>query len=104
VPIYEYACQACGRIAEVMQKMSDPAPESCSSCHSGPLKKLISKTAVVLKGGGWYTTDFKDGKASTGKPRTEPTPDAPAAAAAPAAASEPAKPAAPAPATTPKPS
>ena len=44
-----------------MQKMSDPAPTACPECKSGPMNKLMSKTAFVLKGGGWYVTDFKNG-------------------------------------------
>ena len=29
----------------------------CSSC-GGELKKLITNTSFVLKGGGWYVTDY----------------------------------------------
>ena len=60
MPIYEYACQACGRVSEVMQKLSDPAPGACPACAHGPLVKIMSKTAFVLKGQGWYVTDFRD--------------------------------------------
>src|SRR3970282_1655395 len=34
VPIYEYLCEGCGRISEVMQKVTDPAPKSCPECGS----------------------------------------------------------------------
>jgi predicted nucleic acid-binding Zn ribbon protein len=43
-----------------MQKMSDPAPEACPACGKGPVVKLVSRTAFILKGGGWYVTDFRD--------------------------------------------
>lgn len=68
MPIYEYECKACGDIAEVMQKMSDPAPEACPACHKGPLVKIMSRTAFVLKGEGWYVTDFRDKKKPAAKP------------------------------------
>ena len=62
VPIYEYECKACGGVAEVMQKMSAPGPETCVTCHQGPMVKIMSRTAFVLKGEGWYVTDFRDKK------------------------------------------
>ena len=65
MPIYEYECQACGDVQELMQKISDPAPEACGACHKGPMVKMISKTSFILKGGGWYVTDFRGG-AKTG--------------------------------------
>jgi len=67
MPIYEYQCEACGTQTEIQQKMSDPAPASCDKCGKGPMTKLISQTSFVLKGGGWYTTDFRDkGKPASG--------------------------------------
>jgi putative FmdB family regulatory protein len=70
VPIYEYLCEGCGRISELMQKMSDPPPRSCPECGSRKIAKLVSRTAFQLKGGGWYADLYssakKDGKAATG--------------------------------------
>ncbi len=55
MPIYEYVCEACGRLIEVMQKMSDPAPAACPECGGSRLAKLVSRTTFRLKGGGWYS-------------------------------------------------
>ena len=60
MPIYEYECQACGDVQELMQKISDPQPTACPVCHKGPIVKLMSRTAFILKGEGWYVTDFRD--------------------------------------------
>jgi putative FmdB family regulatory protein len=60
VPLYEYECRACGDVSELMQKISDPAPETCPVCGKGPMAKLVSRSAFILKGGGWYVTDFRD--------------------------------------------
>ncbi len=57
MPIYEYQCTKCNEQFEVMQKMSDDPLSECSSC-GGELKKLITNTSFVLKGGGWYVTDY----------------------------------------------
>lgn len=57
MPIYEYKCSRCGEVCEVLQKVNDPAPKSCSAC-GGALKKLISSPAIQFKGNGWYITDY----------------------------------------------
>jgi putative FmdB family regulatory protein len=59
MPFYEYECQACQRVTEVLQKMSDPPLRKCPSCGKDKLQKLISASAFRLSGGGWYETDFK---------------------------------------------
>jgi putative FmdB family regulatory protein len=61
MPIYEYACKACGHEAEIMHKISDPAPKKCPACGKPKLAKQMSATGFRLGGGGWYETDFKSG-------------------------------------------
>jgi putative FmdB family regulatory protein len=84
VPIYEYLCEACGRISEVMQKVSDPAPRSCSECGARKLAKLVSRSAFQLKGGGWYSDLYASRKGAK-KDETAATPPAAGAPAAGAA-------------------
>ncbi|MBE9580389.1 MAG: zinc ribbon domain-containing protein [Proteobacteria bacterium] len=57
MPIYEYECKKCGRMAEIWQKFSDPPLSTCKHC-SGELHKLISQSTFHLKGTGWYVTDY----------------------------------------------
>lgn len=57
MPVYEYKCQKCNESFEIFQKLSDQPLTDCSSC-GGPLKKLITNTSFVLKGSGWYVTDY----------------------------------------------
>jgi putative FmdB family regulatory protein len=54
MPIYEYACAACGHQFEEWQKMSDPPVRVCPKCKAKKVEKLISATSFHLKGGGWY--------------------------------------------------
>ncbi len=61
MPIYEYACGACGHRMEVLQKVSDAALKKCPDCGKPKLQKLLSAPSFRLKGGGWYETDFKSG-------------------------------------------
>ncbi len=57
MPIYEYKCTKCNEQFEVIQKFSDDPLKKCKSC-GGKLKKLITNTSFVLKGSGWYVTDY----------------------------------------------
>ena len=52
--LYEYKCDECGREVEVLQKVNDPAPKCCK----GPMRKLMSRNSFILKGTGWYKTDY----------------------------------------------
>ncbi len=60
MPLYEYKCDACEQVGEYLQKINAPAPEACRFCGKGPLQKKVSQSAFVLKGEGWYVTDFRD--------------------------------------------
>lgn len=57
MPLYEYQCQNCGEIVEVIQRFSDLAPASCGAC-GGQLVRLMSAPAIQFKGTGWYITDY----------------------------------------------
>jgi putative FmdB family regulatory protein len=97
VPIYEYVCEECGRLTEVMQRMSDPAPAACPECGAAKLARIVSRTSFQLKGGGWYSDLYASpkkkaeggGGEASATPATKPaaTAPAPATPAAPAAAS-----------------
>lgn len=57
MPVYEYRCHKCDEVFQVKQKMSDDKLTTHESC-GGELERLISSTSFVLKGGGWYKTDY----------------------------------------------
>ena len=57
MPVYEYQCTKCKKEFEVMQKITDEPLSECGAC-GGELKKLITNTSFVLKGSGWYVTDY----------------------------------------------
>jgi len=112
MPFYEYQCRACGKLTEVLQKVSDAPLRKCPECGKAQLVKLVSAPVFRLKGGGWYETDFKsdaegkrnlvgekdeakpektDDKAAADKPAAEkPAAEKPAAEKAPETAKKPA--------------
>ncbi len=57
MPVYEYECESCGHQFEVWQKITDPPLNSCEKC-GGKVRKLISQSTFILKGSGWYVTDY----------------------------------------------
>jgi putative FmdB family regulatory protein len=57
MPVYEYICAKCNEKFEVFQKITDDPLHIHESC-GGDLRKLITNTSFVLKGGGWYVTDY----------------------------------------------
>lgn len=65
MPIYEYGCENCGKIDEVIHGISEDGPEKCRFCNGGPVKKLISRSSFHLKGSGWYVTDYGGKNSST---------------------------------------
>lgn len=64
MPIYEYACTACGERTEAKQGFDDPPLEKCPHC-GGKLRKLYSPVGIVFKGSGFYSTDQKSKKSSS---------------------------------------
>ena len=57
MPTYEYQCDKCGRTFEVRQRISAPPLKTCETC-GGAVRRLISSTTFILKGEGWYVTDY----------------------------------------------
>jgi len=55
MPVYEYACGKCGHEFEASQRITDEPIKTCPVCRARKVKRLISQTSFVLKGGGWYS-------------------------------------------------
>jgi putative FmdB family regulatory protein len=70
MPIYEYRCEKCGKVFEVLQRFSDDPLKIHEDCGGG-LEKLISHSAFQLKGGGWYATDYAKGSTAAPVAKTD---------------------------------
>jgi putative FmdB family regulatory protein len=69
MPLYEYRCDKCGSVFEVIQRFSDEPLSVHENC-GGALERLISTSALQFKGSGWYVTDYarsgSDGRKKSG--------------------------------------
>ena len=59
MPIYAFACTACGHHFDRLQKLSDPDPDACPECAADAVKRQLTAPSFRLSGSGWYETDFK---------------------------------------------
>ena len=66
MPIYEYRCRKCHGVTERIQGVQDPPIRKCPAC-GGRLEKLMSPGAFILKGNGWYATDYANRGVDGGK-------------------------------------
>jgi putative FmdB family regulatory protein len=104
MPIYEYECDKCGAVFEAMQAISAKPLKTCNGLgcddkDNGKVHRLVSASGFILKGSGWYTSEYpsearkqgwekesKQEKPDTSKSKPAPTGEAsPAKTPAPAA-------------------
>ncbi len=76
VPTYEYQCDKCERTFEVRQRITEPPLTVCEQC-GGPVRRLLSAAPFILKGEGWYVTDYpsearKKAKSAESSPASAP--------------------------------
>jgi putative FmdB family regulatory protein len=57
VPTYEYECLKCRRVFEIRQRISEAPLSVCDAC-GGEVRRLLSPAPFILKGEGWYVTDY----------------------------------------------
>jgi len=65
VPLYEYACQKCGRHTDKIEPVAGPHLKKCPHC-GGKVESVITAPAIKFKGSGWYVTDYA-GKTALGE-------------------------------------
>ncbi|AND69684.1 hypothetical protein ATSB10_22300 [Dyella thiooxydans] len=82
MPIYAFACKACGHAFDRLQKLSDADPTVCPACGAEQVQRQVTAPSFRLAGSGWYETDFKkdgDKKRNLAGDVAGPAPAAPAA-------------------------
>jgi putative FmdB family regulatory protein len=63
MPIFEMRCDDCGHEYEVFVRREGRSTD-CASCGSGNARRRVSRTSFVLKGTGWYASEYGVGASS----------------------------------------
>ena len=63
MPIYEYECEKCGVTFEAMQAISARPLKTCNGIgcdnkDNGKVHRIVSQSGFILKGSGWYASDY----------------------------------------------
>jgi putative FmdB family regulatory protein len=63
MPIYEYECDKCKTTFEAIQPISAKPLKTCNGlgCNdkdNGKVRRLVSASGFILKGSGWYTSEY----------------------------------------------
>jgi len=73
MPIFEYQCDTCGAQREMLLKHGEVARPTCATCRKR-MRRVISRTAFILKGSGWYVTDYPSDARKQGMQGEKPSP------------------------------
>jgi len=77
VPAYDYSCQTCGTLFEVIQSFSEDSltvcpkadsiasPAACTQPGKGQVTKVFSVPSITFKGDGFYRNDSRSGAKSS---------------------------------------
>lgn len=70
MPTYDYECDACGHKFELFQSINDPVQRKCPECKAGAGGGCLAPgVALMFKGSGFYTTDYRDSYKKRGQGR-----------------------------------
>jgi putative FmdB family regulatory protein len=75
MPIFEYQCDTCGAQREMLLKHGEVARPTCATCRKR-MRRVISRSAFILKGSGWYVTDYPSDARKQGMKGEKPAPPA----------------------------
>jgi len=66
MPTYDYLCESCGYKFEKFQKMNDDPLKKCPKCGKEVKRLIGTGMGVILKGKGFYATDYMNNGLSSG--------------------------------------
>lgn len=57
MPWYDYQCEKCGAVFEVLRSMDDDGKVKCHHCGSSRTVQIYTAAPIVFKGSGFYVND-----------------------------------------------
>jgi putative FmdB family regulatory protein len=70
MPIYEYECEKCHQIVELLQSFHNVPETQCPKCV-GKAHRIISPPAILFKGAGFHVTDYRSGTLKAGSENSQ---------------------------------
>lgn len=64
MPTYDYRCTTCAHTFELRQSFDSEPVAPCPKCNHNS-RRLFHTPAIIYKGSGFYTTDYKNNHASS---------------------------------------
>ncbi len=61
MPLYDYRCEACGKVTEIRHGFNDTNAEPCPQC-GGALTRVFNPAPIIFNGSGFYKTDSRPAK------------------------------------------
>lgn len=58
MPAYDFRCQACDHVFEIVRRAKDASDVACPTCGS-ETKRVFTPVGVVFKGSGFHNTDYR---------------------------------------------
>lgn len=58
MPLYDYRCEACGKVTEIRHGFNDTNAEPCPHC-GGALARVFNPAPIIFNGSGFYKTDSR---------------------------------------------
>jgi putative FmdB family regulatory protein len=59
MPTYEYECTKCEHLFELQQRITEPPRKRCPKCRGKVMRIISGGGGVILKGSGFYVTDYR---------------------------------------------
>ena len=59
MPTYDYECTKCGHSFELEQRITARPRERCPKCRGKVIRVITGGGGVILKGTGFYATDYR---------------------------------------------
>ena len=60
MPIFDYRCEACGTVVEILILPHEKSEPTCPKCGSAMKRIFSGSLGLVFKGSGFYITDYKN--------------------------------------------
>ena len=74
MPTYEYQCTKCKKQFEIVQRITEEPRKRCPDCRGKVIRLISGGGGIILKGSGFYVTDYRSAEYKKSEAADKPTP------------------------------